>query len=824
MITNTATVSAAEFDPNTANNTDAEDTNVTPEADLTIAKSDSPDAVDAGATLTYTLSVNNLGPSTATNVSVTDTLPMGVTFVSATGTGWTCNEASGTVTCTRPSLAMGLAPDITITVTAPSEGGTITNNVSVTAAEFDPNNANNSDSENTDVTPVADLSVAKADSPDPVNVSSALTYTLNVSNAGPSTAANVSVADTLPMGVTFVSASGTGWACNEAGGVVTCTRASLAPGAAPAITIDVTAPATAGTITNNVSLTSATNDPDAANNMASQDTTVQVMVDFDPELTDAADPVLAGENITYTASIMNPAAFDIPNLSMTITLDGTLVPGMTTPSQGTCGAPVANVITCDLGTLAGSGTATVTVVAMTTAASVPSVNSSATVSSPAVVDPNPGNDVAGETTTVNPAVDLSIVKSDSPDAVTAGNNLTYTLAVSNAGPSDATSVEVTDTLPAGVSFVSASGTGWSCGASMGVVTCTRATLAPGAAPDITLIVAVAPDTRGTLSNTASVSSAETDTNAGNNSDTADTAVNASADLAIVKTDSPDPVVEGANLTYTLAVMNNGPSSATNVSVTDTLPVGVTFVSAGGTGWTCNQSMGTVTCTRATLAPGAAPDITIVVMPPTAGSISNTASITATETDGVAANNSSTAMTTVNPAITPDFDLVLTPPTFNVPAGLAATYTLTVSSVGGFAGTVQLGCMVEPGGPVCSVSQSSVNLASGGSATATVSVITRAGSGSAGPPPGRVPPMNGWRVLTWSLLMLSLGLFFALAQAMRRRAWRGAVARLAAVVLLCVMAYGCATVGQRTASGDYSVVVRGTSGSLTHTTTAVLQVR
>ena len=94
----------------------------------------------------------------------------------------------------------------------------------------------------------ADLSITKTDSPDPVTVNQNLTYTIGVNNAGPDDASAVKVVDTLPSGVTFVSATGTNWTCNNASGTVTCNRTggNLPPGAAPNITIVVTAPATAG--------------------------------------------------------------------------------------------------------------------------------------------------------------------------------------------------------------------------------------------------------------------------------------------------------------------------------------------------------------------------------------------------------------------------------------------------------------------------------------------------------------------------------------------------------------------------------------------------
>ena len=118
------------------------------------------------------------------------------------------------------------------------------------------------------------------------------------------------------------------------------------------------------------------------------------------------------------------------------------------------------------------------------------------------------------------STDLSITKNTAAPTAFGGNPITYTLAVSNLGPSPANAVSVTDTLPAGSTFVSASGSGWTCNNVAGVVTCTVATLPTGAAPVINLTIN-APQvvSAGTLSNTATVSSATTDTNPANNSST-----------------------------------------------------------------------------------------------------------------------------------------------------------------------------------------------------------------------------------------------------------------------------------------------------------------
>jgi uncharacterized repeat protein (TIGR01451 family) len=117
------------------------------QADLEISKADSPDPVTVGDNLTYTITVTNLGPDAATNVVVTDTLPSGVTFVSASPG---CVHSAGVVTCNLGNIPAGDSVTITIvvTVTAP---GTISNTATVTSDTLDPNTANNSDAEPTEV-------------------------------------------------------------------------------------------------------------------------------------------------------------------------------------------------------------------------------------------------------------------------------------------------------------------------------------------------------------------------------------------------------------------------------------------------------------------------------------------------------------------------------------------------------------------------------------------------------------------------------------------------------------------------------------------------
>ncbi len=235
-----------------------------------VSKTDSPDPVQLGGSLTYSVTVRNNGCSNATGVTLTDTLPGSVTFGSATPSQGSCSESGGTVTCNLGNLTSGNGATVTITVT-PNTAGTITNTASVTGNEGDPDTSNNSASESTTVIAAADLAVTKSDSPDPVLLGLGLTYTVTVINNGPNNATGVTLTDTLPGSVTFGSATGS---CSESGGTVTCNLGSLASGNSAVVTITVT-PNTAGTITNTANVTGNETDPNTTNNTASEDTTVQ---------------------------------------------------------------------------------------------------------------------------------------------------------------------------------------------------------------------------------------------------------------------------------------------------------------------------------------------------------------------------------------------------------------------------------------------------------------------------------------------------------------------------------------------------------------------
>ena len=229
-------------------------------ADLAVAKADSPDPVRVGEPLTYTLTVTNNGPAEATGVTLTDTLPAGVDYVSADPDQGSCSELGGTVRCDLGSLAGGTSTTVRIVVT-PTAPGTPCNTASVDADQDDPNPDNDSAEECATVEPAAaDLAVAKADSPDPVRVGQALTYTLMVTKNGPADATGVTLTDTLPAGVDYVSADPDQGSCSELGGTVRCDLGSLAGGTSTTVRI-VVRPTAPGQLCNLASVDADRDDP-----------------------------------------------------------------------------------------------------------------------------------------------------------------------------------------------------------------------------------------------------------------------------------------------------------------------------------------------------------------------------------------------------------------------------------------------------------------------------------------------------------------------------------------------------------------------------------
>src|SRR5207244_2581809 len=259
------------------------------------------------------------------------------------------------------------------------------------------------------------------------------------------------------------------------------------------------------------------------------------------------------------------------------------------------------------------------------------LSNTATVAAPSgVTDTNLGNNSSTDTDQLTPEADLSITKDDGAATAVPGTNDTYTVTVTNSGPSTVTGATVSDVLPAGTTFVSATN-GATYDAGTNTVSFTTGTLASGDMTSFQLTVFISPSLTGTLSNTATVAapSGVTDTNLGNNSSTDTDQLTPEADLAITKDDGMTTAVPGTNDTYTVTVTNSGPSTVTGATVSDVLPAGATFVSATN-GATYDAGTNTVSFTTSTLASGdmTSFQLTVFISPSLTGTLSNTATVAA----------------------------------------------------------------------------------------------------------------------------------------------------------------------------------------------------
>jgi uncharacterized repeat protein (TIGR01451 family) len=676
-ITATSSVAATTTDPNPANNSTTVVTTLLDKCNLIVTNSGSPSPVAAGADITYTQTVTNGGPSACTTATFNEATPAFTTFVSVaavtTGGGtWTCPNAAP-VACTNPSVLPGSTATITAVylVTAGTAAGTlITDTATATSATHDTNPGSNSATVTIAVATAgqADLSVTNAGAPNPVNAGQNITFSQTVTNGGPASATAVTLTETLPANTTFVSLAGPGWSCTTVA-PYTCTIATLAANATTNFTFVVqvsTTVASGSTITDTASVASSTSDPNSGNNTATA--SVQVADSANLSITDVASPipVLANANITYAQVVTNggPSTASAARLTES-TPPNTTFQSMTPPVGWLCITPAVGgtgLITCTDASFA-PGTASFTLVVKVNAGTAAGtvINNTVTVSS-STTDPNPSNNTAVASDVVATATESDLITTNSaaPTSVAAGSNVTYTQSVTNNGPAAATAPTFTQTTPPNTNFQSITvPAGWTCvtpavGAT-GAITCTDgASLALNATASFTLVLQVNAGTpSGTnIADVATASASDIVPNLTSNTAIATVVVaNAnSADMAIVKTATPSPTVaEGDTLTYSLAVTNNGPASATNVIVTDPLPSAVTYLSASTTAGTCSEADSTVTCLLGTMANAGTATVTILTLAGTPSVVSNTATVSADQTDPNPNNNSSTQTETITAA-------------------------------------------------------------------------------------------------------------------------------------------------------------------------------
>ena len=633
---------------------------IIPKADLSVTKGVNNASPNVGDTITYIVGLSNLGPDNATGVSIRDLLPGGLSFVSATPSTGSYDPVSGTWTV---GTVTSLAPqNLSITARVVDSGTQLNLAAVLHSDQFDPVSINNT--AEVAVTPqIADLAVTKVVNNLRPNVGDTVTYTIGVSNAGPDAATGVVVNDTLRTGLTFVSATPSEGSYDPVTGAWTV--GTVADGGSQTLTIRATV-INPGQVINSAQVTHSDQfDPDLGDNLSTA-TVIPQQADLAlfKGVSDPAPEV--GETIRYTIAIFNTGPDTATGVSVADGLPAGITYVSSTASEGSYD-PVAKLWT--VGTVpVGSQTLTITVLVT---GPDPQSNTATIVSSDQF-DPNPNN--KSNTASIDPLVaDLGIIKSVDQPRPNVGDTITYTITLVNSGPSGATGVTVGDVLPGGLQLVSTvpsqgtyepSTSTWTVGA-----------VALGAKETLQISAKVIGSTPET--NVATIThSDQFDPSTGNNSNSS-TVTPQQADLVVVKSvDDPTPNV-GQTITYTISLRNDGPNTATAVTLGDLLPVGLQFVTATPTQGVYDAATGVWTV--GTVDTDAVRRLVITGKVIDSRSETNTGRVTHSDQfDPNLLNNQSTATVTPQQA-----DLAVAKsvddPTPNV--GQTVTYTVTLSNHG-----------------------------------------------------------------------------------------------------------------------------------------------
>jgi len=547
--TNLATVSRFRFATagglsftGLANDGEIEDHAVTTaaEADVAIAKTDGATTAVPGTAVIYTLVASNDGPDAASGVTVADSFPAilsGCSTTSVAAGGATGNDPGPVPgNWSDGGIALPVGGTVTYTATctiAASATGSLSNTATVTSGTGDPVAGNNSATDTDTLTPQTDLAITKSDGATTEVPGTPVTYTIGVTNGGPSDAVAATVTDNFPAtlsGVAWTCVGANGGSCPASGSGNINALVTLPAAGSASVTFTATgtiASSATGTLANTATAAAGAgaSDPNPGNNSATDSDTLTPETDLGILKSDSATTEVPGTTVTYVLSITSVGPSNAVGASVVDTFPATITGVTWTCSSfggATCTAAGSGNISDTASLPAGSGL-TYVVTGTIAASATGSLSNTATIAAgPGAIDPQLSNNSSTDTDSLVPSTDLRISKDDSADPPPAGQDLVYTITVENLGPSNATGVAVNDPLPAEVTYVSddCGGTNtppwtWNIG-----------NLAAGATVVCNITVSINPAPPASISNTASVTSTTADPNAANNSDTEATQLDA----------------------------------------------------------------------------------------------------------------------------------------------------------------------------------------------------------------------------------------------------------------------------------------------------------
>jgi uncharacterized repeat protein (TIGR01451 family)/fimbrial isopeptide formation D2 family protein len=584
--------------------------------DLTTTKTTSTASVTnttSGTTATYTITVSNAASvADATQVNISDALPTNFTYASTgsvtlSGGATRPSTTNPTVGDTNPNWGAFTIPasgqvriTFTVNIARATASGTYQNPATATSLDAtrtttngtttDNYNPASSTGEDVTVTSTPDLTIAKSHTGNFTQGQTGATYTVTATNSGAGqTSGTVTVTDTLPASLSPTAASGTGWTCSISTQTVTCTRldALVAPNSYPDITITVNVSATAPSSVTNTASVSGGGETNTGNDSANDATTITQL----PDLTVAKSHTgnfTRGSTGSYSITATNSgAAATSGTVTVTDTLPAGLAPTAASGTGWTCSISTQTVTCTRSNALAaGASYATISITVSVAQNAASSITNTASVSGGGQV--NTANDTASDATTIVSSADLSLTKATTSSGSGVGTNATFTITLTNSGPSDATNVAVKDQLPAGLSYVSSTPSVGTYNSVTGIWTV--ASLASGSSVTLQLVAQIT--SLGSITNTAQVTASDQpdpDSTPNNNNASEDDQASASLStsppsITLCKTiqGQPCPPVSstslppGSDITYAITFTNTGGSYASSFVITDPIPASTDF--------------------------------------------------------------------------------------------------------------------------------------------------------------------------------------------------------------------------------------------------------
>jgi len=549
-----------------------------PKPDVKITKTANKGTVNAGDGFTYTLKVESVSNTDATNVVITDSIPASLT-IGALPSG--CTKAGQAVTCNVGNLAAGASKSYAIPVTTSNASCPSVDNTGKVTADNDSNAANNEDSASVNVTcqtPKPNIAIEKTASKGTVASGDGFDWNLKVTNTSNVNATSVVIKDTIAGSLTIGTLPN---GCTKTGQDITCNVGNLAAGASKTYAIPVTTSAASCPSVDNTGTVTATDDTNAGDNTDSASVNVTCNT---PDVTitksASAATVNANGSVTFTLKAENLGNADATGVTATDTFAAglaiTSAPGCTIAGQK---------VTCDLGTIAGGASKSVDVTVTATAAACPSVKNTAEVTATNEPSGAGGNNLSNEVTlnVTCPNPDVAIRKSSSAPVagVFSGDSFTYTITVENVSGGDVNDVIVHDSIPAGLDITD---TDSSCTVSGQDVTCDLGTVAAGASETLTITVTATDAACPEVTNTATVEGSN-DSNSGNNTSNPVTDIvncqEPGVAIRITKTndangdgrytDTEEARRSGLDVPFRLVITNTGEEAVTLTDLTDTFP-------------------------------------------------------------------------------------------------------------------------------------------------------------------------------------------------------------------------------------------------------------